>query len=252
MESIGQILKAARTAKSLSYEDVEKGTSIRQKYIEAIENDEYDKTPGEVFVKGIIRTYGNFLGLNGAELVDLYKANKAGTEVEDIKSQGIREVNNVKLNISLKQQRSLGSGTEFSLSSISIPWKQIAAGVVILAVLGAGYLAIPKITQMLSAPAANVTQEKEAQAPAAAPKPAVKTDKITVEMTAEGSCWLEATADGKEVFVGMLQANDKKKFEAKDKLIVKYGNIGVMKLVVNGEVVNLQGEHGVAVKTYTR
>ena len=50
----------------------------------------------------------------------------------------------------------------------------------------------------------------------------------------------------------MLQAKDKKVYEAKDKLIIKYGNIGVMKITVNGEPVNLQGEHGVAVKTYTR
>ena len=39
MESVGQILKTARIAKNLSYDDVEKGTSIRRIYIEAIEND---------------------------------------------------------------------------------------------------------------------------------------------------------------------------------------------------------------------
>lgn len=251
MESVGQILKAARIAKALSVDDIEKGTSIRRIYIEAIENDEYNKAPGEVFVKGIIRTYGNFLGLNGAELVDIYKAQKMGAEIEEIKSEGIREVNNVKLNISLKQQRSLGSGTDFSFSSLHIPFKQIAAGIVLLAVLGAGYFAVPKIMDLLPS-GATVTEETKHNMPVPAEKSAVKADKITVEMTANGSCWLEVTADGKEVFVGMLQANDKKTFEAKDKLIVKYGNIGVMNLIVNGAPANLQGEHGVAVKTYTR
>ena len=71
-------------------------------------------------------------------------------------------------------------------------------------------------------------------------------------MEASGSCWTEVTADGKEIFAGMLQAKEKKTFEAKDKLIVKYGNIGVMNIKVNGEPVNLNGEHGVAVKTYLR
>ncbi len=251
MESVGQILKAARIAKNLSHDDVEKGTSIRRIYIEAIENDEYNKAPGEVFVKGIIRTYGNFLGLNGTELVDMYKAQKVGAEVEDIKSQGIREVNSVKLNISLKQQRSLGSGTGFSLSSMRLPFKQIAAGIVILAILGAGYIAVPKIMALIPASTSVTPIEKtEKNMPDA--KPTVKADKVTVEMSAAGSCWLEVTADGKEIFVGMLQANDKKTFEAKDKLIVKYGNIGVMSVNINGVPENLQGQKGVAVKTYTR
>ena len=252
MESVGQILKTARTAKNLSYDDVEKGTSIRRIYIEAIENDEYHKAPGEVFVKGIIRTYGNFLGLNGTELVDMYKAQKTGADVEDIKSQGIREVNNVKLNISLKQQRSLGSGTGFSLSSIQLPWKQIAAGIAVIAIVGAGYLAVPKIMALIPASSITSTETTSENIPEAAPKPPVKADKVTVEMSASGSCWLEVTADGKEAFVGMLQAKDKKTFEAKDKLIVKYGNIGVMSVSVNGVPENLQGQKGVAVKTYTR
>ena len=70
-------------------------------------------------------------------------------------------------------------------------------------------------------------------------------------MEATDSCWLEVHADGKEIFAGMLRAKDQKTFEAKDKLIVKYGNIGVMKLEFNGEVIDLQGEHGVQVKTYS-
>ena len=63
---------------------------------------------------------------------------------------------------------------------------------------------------------------------------------------------LEASADGKELFAGILHAKESKHFEAKDKLIIKYGNIGVVRIKVNGEAVDLKGEHGVAVKTYLR
>ena len=77
-------------------------------------------------------------------------------------------------------------------------------------------------------------------------------DKATVDLEAEGDCWLEASADGKELFAGILHAKESKHFEAKDKLIVKYGNIGVVRIKVNGEAVDLKGEHGVAVKTYLR
>lgn len=247
-KTVGTILKEAREAKGYSLADVERETSIRSRYLEAVENDEYDKTPGEVFVKGIIRNYGNFLGLDGMELVTQYKASAAGVAAEAARSKGIREVEKVRLNIQLKDKRDIGSGTgKFEMPKL--PMKQIAAGVACLAVLAAGYFAIPAAIDY----AKNLPKDEPKQVEQAKPesKPAAVTDKVTVELEAEGSCWLEATADGKEVFAGMMQAKDKKSFEAKEKLVIKYGNIGAMKIKVNGEAVDLKGEHGVAVKTYT-
>ena len=47
-----QFLKEARLAKGISLADAEKATSIRSRYLQAVENNEYDKTPGEVFPEG--------------------------------------------------------------------------------------------------------------------------------------------------------------------------------------------------------
>ena len=107
-KTVGAILKEARLAKGISLADAEKATSIRSRYLQAVENDEYDKTPGEVFLKGIIRNYGNYLGLNGPELVNEYKASAAGMAAEAVRSQGIREVEKVRLNIQLKDKRDIG------------------------------------------------------------------------------------------------------------------------------------------------
>ena len=110
-KSVGTLLREARLAKGISLSEAENGTSIRARYLEALERDEYDKTPGEVFLKGMLRNYGNFLGLNGPELVQLYKARAAGMPKEAAASTGIREVEKVKLNIQLKNPRDIGSGT---------------------------------------------------------------------------------------------------------------------------------------------
>ena len=72
MDNIGEILKNARLDKGLSLEQAEEATSIRKIYLAAVEAGEYAKVPGDVFTKGIIRTYGNYLGLNGPELVTLH------------------------------------------------------------------------------------------------------------------------------------------------------------------------------------
>lgn len=248
-KTVGAILKEARLAKGISLADAEKATSIRSRYLQAVENDEYDKTPGEVFLKGIIRNYGNYLGLNGPELVNEYKASAAGMAAEAVRSQGIREVEKVRLNIQLKDKRDIGSGTgRFEMPKL--PMKQCLAGLAAVAVLTAGYFAIPAtINYFKNMPKDEAKQTEQVKPEAKAP---AVLDKVTVDLEAEGDCWLEASADGKELFAGILHAKESKHFEAKDKLIVKYGNIGVVRIKVNGEAVDLKGEHGVAVKTYLR
>ncbi len=229
-KSVGTILKEARLAKGLSIADAEQATSVRARYLEAVENDEYEKTPGEVFLKGIIRNYGNYLGLDGLELVKLYKANHQGVAAENINSAGIREVEKVRLNIQLKEKRDIGSGTgRFEMPQL--PMKQIAAGLAVVVLLGIGYVAVPKVIEYFkNMPQAEQKQEEVQVNASTAVKPPSVLDKVQVEMEAKDSCWTEVTADGKEVFVGMLNAKDKRTFEAKDKIVVKYGNIGAMKL----------------------
>lgn len=253
-KSIGTILKEKRESKGLTLMDIERGTSIRSRYIQAVENDEYEKTPGGVFLKGIIRNYGDFLGLDGMALLQRYKGTTAGKANEKAISDGIREVDNVRMNIQLKDKRDIGSGTgRFELPSLpKLPVKQCLAGLAVVAVLGAGYVAIPKAIDYVKNLPSEPKQEEKAAASAEQNTAKAPLDKVVVEMEASGSCWTEVIADGKEIFAGMLQAKEKKTFEAKDKLIVKYGNIGVMNIKVNGEHVNLNGEHGVAVKTYLR
>ena len=70
-KTVGTLLREARLAKGLSLAEAEQATSIRARCLEAIEKDEYEKAPGEVFLKGMLRNYGNFLGLDGLELVHM-------------------------------------------------------------------------------------------------------------------------------------------------------------------------------------
>ena len=250
IKSVGVILREAREAKKLSVMDIEKAINVRSLYIKAIEDEEFDKAPRDVFVRGIIRSYGNYLGLNGMELVALYKGSSAG---EAARAAAIREVENVKMNIQLKEKRDIGAGRGgFSMPEFRLPVREIAAGVGALAIMAVGYFTVPKIIDyMHSTPAVQQETALEQKAPEAA-APVAPLDKVVVDMEATGDCWLEVTADGKEAFAGMLYDKDKKTFEAKDKLIIKYGNIDVMKIVYNGKPVDLSGQHGVVISTYTK
>ncbi len=53
--------------------EVELRTKIRAKYVRAMENEEWDLLPGEVYVRSFLRTYADFLGLDSRQLLDDYR-----------------------------------------------------------------------------------------------------------------------------------------------------------------------------------
>ncbi|MGO5130450.1 helix-turn-helix domain-containing protein [Mitsuokella jalaludinii] len=73
---VGDKLRAEREKQGLTVKDIEKGTSIRALYIECIEKGDYEQLPGEVYTKGFIRNYANYLKLNATELVRAFVAER--------------------------------------------------------------------------------------------------------------------------------------------------------------------------------
>ena len=72
MFEIGNSLREARGRLGLGVAQVELATKIRGKYIRAIEEEQFDALPAEPYVKGFLRTYADFLGLDGQLYVDEY------------------------------------------------------------------------------------------------------------------------------------------------------------------------------------
>ncbi len=70
---IGEVLKRTRTRRKIDIRTVEQQTKIRIKYLRALENEEWDVLPGPAYAKGFLRTYAQFLGLDGDALVDEYR-----------------------------------------------------------------------------------------------------------------------------------------------------------------------------------
>jgi cytoskeleton protein RodZ len=73
MPEIGATLQEARMRARIDISEVEAATKIRAKYLRAIENEEWDMLPGPTFVKSFLRTYADYLGIDGRLLVDEYK-----------------------------------------------------------------------------------------------------------------------------------------------------------------------------------
>jgi cytoskeleton protein RodZ len=72
MFEIGASLREARTRRGLSLEDVTDSLRIRQRYVTALEDEQWDLMPGEAYAKGFLRMYAEYLGLNGSLYIDEY------------------------------------------------------------------------------------------------------------------------------------------------------------------------------------
>jgi len=71
--TIGEKLRNAREENGITLAEVENETKIRRKYIIALENEDFDVLPGKVYVKGFLRNYARFLGVDGDDLVNEYE-----------------------------------------------------------------------------------------------------------------------------------------------------------------------------------
>src|SRR5579862_3125223 len=74
MFEIGNSLREARIRQGLDYPQVELATKIRAKYIRALEEEEFEMLPSTTYIKGFMRSYADFLGLDGQIYVDEYNS----------------------------------------------------------------------------------------------------------------------------------------------------------------------------------
>jgi len=69
---IGNSLREARERQDLGYPEIELATKIRAKYIRALEEEDFTSIPGDAYIRGFLRSYADYLGLDGDVYVDEY------------------------------------------------------------------------------------------------------------------------------------------------------------------------------------
>jgi cytoskeletal protein RodZ len=80
---IGNSLREARMRRGVDFAQAELGTKIRGKYLRALEDEQFETLPAQTYVKGFLRTYAEYLGLDGQLYVDEYNSRfVAGDEHE--------------------------------------------------------------------------------------------------------------------------------------------------------------------------
>jgi hypothetical protein len=71
---IGTSLREARVRRGIDFTEAESATKIRGKYLRALEEEQFELLPSQTYVKGFLRSYAEYLGLDGQLYVDEYSS----------------------------------------------------------------------------------------------------------------------------------------------------------------------------------
>jgi cytoskeletal protein RodZ len=226
MFEIGNSLREARLRQGLDFPEIEQATKIRPKYLRALEDEQFDILPGQTYVKGFLRTYAEYLGLDGQLYVDEYNSRYIHVDEETP--------------LRARSTSSLGrAGPRFESSVVLVALAAIA--IVTLLVFAAWRFgsntpktAIPDYSS--EPPAANPKRTQPPTRPSRLPKARMM---LTAAL---GDSWVEVHASqpaGKLLFQGTVGANKSVVFGTERvyrRYFVRIGRPGNLRLTVNGRV----------------
>src|SRR5512133_572362 len=76
MQTVGNYLRQQREAKAMSIEEVARATRVPMSSVERLESDQFDELPGEVFVRGFMKSYARAVGIDTDDVLARYTASR--------------------------------------------------------------------------------------------------------------------------------------------------------------------------------
>jgi len=218
--TVGGILSERRIALSKTVREVAEETKIIEKFILALEEDNFAALPGAVTTKGFLRIYGRHLGLRGKELVRIYN------EMMEEKEEEAAEVEAARKDIF---RRSMGrSDFRVQRSMASHAMTALAFAVAFLIFI----YGIGQAKDFLSAPPAK-ERVKVVQ------KQKVSGAKLKVYFS--GRSWTSVMVDGKKAFEGVCGYGKQLSWNGKKVIRARFGNGGAVQANFNGRNLGVIG-----------
>jgi cytoskeleton protein RodZ len=268
MSSLGEDLRTAREARGLTLSDAAEHIHIRSVYLAAIEAEDWPAIGAPVYVRGFIRTYARFLGLNPEEAIARF--------VDRVPSESPTQVATALASMAAAPERrppSFGALAGIIVALVLVAFVgyeyytyktgtagPVATGGTALASAPAALAAAPSPSAALAAPAPSTTvagspgdeasavpDGSDSPGPAASdgleepsPVPMAK-DGIQIRLAARS--WIRVVIDGKTALEGIFPAGTMRTFSGKT-AVVRAGNAAGVEVSVGGRSQGAMGGPG--------
>jgi len=249
IENIGAYLKQLREEQKTSVAQVAQALKTKLEVIQALEANEFDKLPAPTYVKGYLRSYASYLGINPDELLAEY--NKKFPK-------GSKQV------IILQGEQFPRFGIDLNIKKIFTPKLFVGIGVGIIAIAAilfmSFYISHIKHTTIKTEPAKQAPSQEEKpvkieKAQKAEPKeptqkqqttalPSSITTPITLSANPSEDAWVRILVDNKKIFEGVLKKNDKENWTAQNEIKIRAAKPAKMNFSLNGKPVTNISPYG--------
>jgi transcriptional regulator with XRE-family HTH domain len=204
-DGLGEFLRRERELRHISLDDVAERTKISRRYLEAIEEGQYDRLPGETFVRGFIRSYAQFVGLDPQDTLLLYHQSRMDHEGAPLRTERISPV-----------RRAWNAPSLVWLLVVGV----LIVGGVLLGVIG--FLEGPNLLRLISSPQSDVVNTPTGGAP------------LILTAVADSDTWLRVAIDEREPQDMVLRAGQSTKWMGRERFVLSIGNARATRLRLNG------------------
>ncbi|MGH2739917.1 MAG: RodZ domain-containing protein [Actinomycetota bacterium] len=205
---IGEALRKARVRRGKSLMEASRDTRVRPEYLRALEAETFDQMGEAVYVRGFLRTYASYLGLDAEKVVGAYERAFGPAPAVGMPANGSLAV---------------GADRERRVGPRHISSGMLAGAVAI--VLLVAIAAIGWFSRASTAPeAASVEPPSGVE---------VLPQTVQVDLVCREDVSATVLVDGREVFDGTLRAGEARSFVGDREIQIEFGVGGRVRLVVN-------------------
>jgi hypothetical protein len=224
MGTLGKYLQDARVARKIELREAAQQTRINAQYLRALEEEDFSKLPGDVFVKGFLKSYGKFLQLDEQDVMQRYTETR-----QKIVSPSPPPVHVVTAAVATTDEEKVyDAPSKFPLEPVL--W---AVGIVAVLILFL-FSAFPKRQQHVKGAHEELTARTVSGELSSAPVPTSVSEKLYLEVVALENTWLLIRTDASPQKKAMLNKGESLIWSADERFLLSYGKAGDLKLVLNG------------------
>ena len=273
MGAFGDKLRRERELRGITLAEISESTKIAKRWLQALEDEDFETLPGGVFNRGFVRAYAHFLGINEDEAVADYIA--ASNEQQPSEDKFPLEIHEKPKSPPLNPKRSpvpvvlaimalvaIGGGWVFwtkhkppqsataavrrsttpaaspaGSSSASIPVPVAASST-----MPAGSETPDHSEVKVPRAQAELNEENSSSQSEGSSRSKDSSASISVVIKAKQNSWISIDADGKSVWQGTLSTNDERSVTAGKELVLRTGNAAGIDVSYNGRALGTLGK----------
>jgi len=229
--TVGARLREAREKRGVSLQQIAVRTRISVMSLEALERSDLSRLPGGIFTRAFIRAYAQEVGLDPDRTIQEFIA-----ELPPDAATATAHASSVEDGEKLESDRR-AVATALRLALISVP--------IIVLVIYYGSRRTPVAEPRPSVSESHEGSEPPAVASPAEPVPAASatatapaaplpTSPLSLELSPRSACWLSVTADGRQVFAGLMNAGERRVVNAERQISLSVGDAAALDYTLNG------------------